>query len=230
MNINVESQVNSMLHAIYLHVIKVLMYEIDRETGEPKIDPDTNQPIPTGRKRELCVKTAKGRVAKIDRAIHTLSTTHKNNNTHTTPSGRVIYYTPIRKPERAYILYTCANNNIEVFAVYTEGKDIQQVLADLISKKHSNTRTFRRSYERHQNNDEYFVSLNKLGDKIHEEHRVSFYAKLEQANLTLNEIFHCIETHKPLLPRQERFLAKYNHRVDEHWNLVKFKKRRTYRD
>lgn len=80
------------------------------------------------------------------------------------------------------------------------------------------------------NNEGYFVSPYKFGDELCKEQRVSSYARLWQANLILNEIFQCIETHKPLLPRQKRFLAKYDHRVDEHWNLVKIKKRRDYRD
>lgn len=86
MTINIESPVFSMLHSIYLHVVKVLMYEIDQETGEPKIDPDTRQPIPTGRSLGQCTRTAQGRVNKIDRAIHNLSNTHTSNNTHITPS------------------------------------------------------------------------------------------------------------------------------------------------
>lgn len=147
MKVNVKSSVSSMLHSIYLHVIKVLMYEIDQETGEPKIDPDTRQPIPTGRSLGQCTRTAQGRVGKIYRAMHNLSNTHTSNNTHTTPSGRVIYYTPIRKPEWAYILYTCENNDIDVFAVYTEGKDIQQVLTDLISRRRQTGISFQRHYE-----------------------------------------------------------------------------------
>lgn len=119
MKVNVKSSVSSMLHSIYLHVFKVLMYVIDQETWERKIDQDTRQPIPTGRTLEQCTRTAQGRVDKIYRVMHSLSNTHQNNNIHTTPSGRVIYYTPIRKSERAYILYTCNNNEIEVFAVYT---------------------------------------------------------------------------------------------------------------
>lgn len=147
MNVNIETPVFSMLHSIYLHVVKVLMYVIDQETGEPKIDLDTRQPIPTGRTLGQCTRTAQGRVSKIDRAIHNLPNTHINNKAHTTPSGRVIYYTPIRKPERAYLLYTCNNNDIEVFAVYTEGKDIQQVLADLISRRRLTGTSFQRHYE-----------------------------------------------------------------------------------
>lgn len=126
--------IRTMLKNIRISVYNSLKYEIDTYKGLPKVDPKTKKRITKGLPDKYCKRVARERVDKIKDAIKHLPFTYKDGIVHTTKNGDVIYYLYVNHPARAFILYLLEGKRsirIVVFAVYSEGKDINAVLKKL---------------------------------------------------------------------------------------------------